>query len=194
MSVLIKKKLVDKHKCKTILNSKEYKDSDNPKKCKEITILFTLGKKEGIEYSAKLNIHLLPKTKEIVLGTSKYLLPYTILNKYFITFACPSNNWTLNKNYNLIHCICNKYFGSHIIRIITTPKDLIDKNKNYRITAHELCIIKYNYNYNFYKLISDEFNNIYFCSNKKIEGCSEVNIDKQGNMICENKNLKKIYL
>lgn len=54
----------------------------------------------GIEYVAKLNVPLLPThgVKQTVLGTSKYLLPYLVLNKYFNIFVIDPNKWTDRKS------------------------------------------------------------------------------------------------
>ena len=68
------------------LNTKKTwnKVKTNNKKCKYIDDISN-KKEAAIEYIAKLNVPALPKkdNKEIVLGTTKYLLPYYILTDYF---------------------------------------------------------------------------------------------------------------
>lgn len=130
------------------------------------------GKRIAIEYAAKLNVPLLPKqgTTQIVLGTTKYLLPYTLLPKYFKLFVVNPHLWSLESNLNMIECIGKQFIHADIIRFVTTPEDLIDKANHYRITAEEICIFK-KYNYKFYKYNSKEFNNIYFCSKTPLVGC-----------------------
>jgi len=194
MEKLQKKNLVNKQKCQLIINeSNKYKE-DKKSKCEKISKYFTSPGLNEIILCAKLNVPLIPKKKQIVLGTTKYLLPYIILNKYFITFAAAPKDWTLKLNYNLIECICDKYFGTNTIRIITTPKDLVNVENNYRITGHELCLIKYKYNYNFYKLESNKFDNIYFCSDKLPKDCKKLIINEKGIIFCNNKKISGLYL
>lgn len=143
----------------------------------------------AVIYAAKLNIPLLPRmgTKQVVLGTTKYLLPYGILSDYFITFAIKPELWTLEKNISLIECLAIKFIDNNIIRIVTTPSDLVDEKNNYRITATEICILK-NYNYFFYKYDSEEFNNIYFCSRKPLKNCVPVD-SSEGAFRCNGEEL-----
>ena len=97
------------------LNTKKTwnKVKTNNKKCKYIDDISN-KKEAAIEYIAKLNVPALPKkdNKEIVLGTTKYLLPYYILTDYFITFAFDINIYTEQLNTILIDCIGNGYFNS----------------------------------------------------------------------------------
>ncbi len=195
MIKLHKKNLVNKKKCQPIIDESNKNKENKHSKCEEISNIFITPGSNEIEFCAKLNVPLIPKKKQIVLGTTKYLLPYIILNKYFITFAAAPNDWTLKRNYNLIECICEKYYGTNIIlRIVTTPTDLVNSENNYRITGHELCLIKYKYNYNFYKLESNEFNNIYFCSDKQLKDCKEIIVNEKGTMYCNNKKISNLYL
>lgn len=129
-----------------------------------------------IEYAAILNVPLLPVkgTRQIVIGTTKYLLPYGILPDYFNTFAINPDLWTMEKNMSLIECIASKFIANSIIRIVTTPNELVDSKNKYRITAHEICMLR-SYDYKFYKYDSPEFPNIYFCSKKPITNCVRIN-------------------
>ncbi len=109
--------------------------------------------KNAIIYTAKLNVPLLPKTKQVVLGTTKYLLPYFCLTDYFYIFVVNTKIWNINLNNSLINIICK--LNEKIIRLVTTPKDMIDNNNKLRVTAIELCILFQN-NYEIYKLINNE--------------------------------------
>lgn len=140
--------------------------------CNSINRRFHTGKKVALEYVAKLNVPLMPKqgSNQIVLGTTKYLLPYVILTKYFKMFSIKPEKWTMGMNMSLIECIAKQFIENDIIRFVTTPADLIDKNNNYRVTAQEICMLK-QYNYNFYKYNSSEYDNIYFCSKVPLTKC-----------------------
>lgn len=130
--------------------------------CKNIKKI-SKNNKEAINYIAKLNVPSLPKIgkKEIVLGTTKHLLPYYILTDYFITFAFDTNIYTENLNTILIDCIGNGYFESNLIRIVTTPDDIIDKNTNeLRIIGKEIKYLIDNFPIKIYKL--KETKNIYY--------------------------------
>lgn len=122
----------------------------------------------AIKYIAKLNIPLLPKNKsnkQVVLGTTKYLLPYFCLKDYFEVFALGPTDWTIDKNNMLINTIIK--LNKNIIRLITTPENLIDNDNSLRITGKELCILLNN-DYEIYKLINNEYiiENIYFIIKK----------------------------
>jgi len=149
------------------------------KKCKSIDSRSHTGKQFALSYAAKLNVPLLPKNGklQIVLGTTKYLLPYAVLPTYFKTFCVKPQEWTLDKNLCLIECISKGFIESDVIRFVTTPKDLFDKNNSYRITAEEICVFK-KYDYRFYKYISEEFDNVYFCSKVPLTNCELVNTDE----------------
>lgn len=145
------------------------------KVCSSMERKFHTGKRVALEFVAKLNVPLLPKkgSNQIVLGTTKYLLPYVILPQYFKMFYIKPEQWSLEKNMSLIECIARQYIEHSIIRFVTTPEDLIDKKNNYRITAEEICLLK-KYKYNFYKYNSKEYNNIYFCSKNPLVKCTIV--------------------
>lgn len=138
----------------------------------------------AIKYIAKLNIPLLPKNKshkQVVLGTTKYLLPYFCLTDYFEVFALAPNDWTIDKNNMLINTIVK--LNENIIRLITTPENLMDSDNSLRITGKELCILLNN-NYEIYKLINNEYTieNVYFLIKKdntiKIENNALILINK----------------
>lgn len=134
------------------------------KNCKQVVKSATLGKKEGLKYIAKLHVPIMPTTqeKEIVIGTTKYLLPYFVLEDYFITFAFESNTYQEDLNAHLIHCIGEKHFGNIRIRLVTTPDDLIDlKNNILRITGKEIKYLLDNFkNTKILKVKGEE--NLYF--------------------------------
>jgi len=148
------------------LNSKKTweKIKTNSKKCKYINDISN-KKEAAIEYIAKLNVPALPKKdyKEIVLGSTKYLLPYYILSDYFITFAFDTNIYTEQLNTILIDCIGNGYFNSKLIRIITTPDDTLD-NDNIKIIGKEIKYLMDNFPIKIYKLI--DATNIYYITLK----------------------------
>ena len=154
------------------LNTKKTwnKVKTNNKKCKYIDDISN-KKEAAIEYIAKLNVPALPKkdNKEIVLGTTKYLLPYYILTDYFITFAFDINIYTEQLNTILIDCIGNGYFNSKMIRIITTPDDIVDNNNNnnndnIKIMGKEIKYLMDNFSIKIYKLI--DATNIYYITLK----------------------------
>jgi hypothetical protein len=158
--------------------------------CAEIDTIYHSGDPSiPIEFAARLNVPLIPKrgAKQIVIGTTKYLLPYALLPEYFNMFAIKADAWTIDNNMYLIECMANKFIDSDIIRIITTPNDLIDRENNYRITAKEICILK-TYGYNFYKYNSKEFTNVYFCSRAALSGCLPVE-PSQGAFRCNGDDL-----
>ena len=126
-----------------------------------------------------LNIPLLPNKKQVVIGTTKFLLPY-FLNDKFNVFALAPKKWTLEDNNNLIHTIGE--FNEPIVRLVTTPKKLIDDNNKIRITGLELCILFKIYNYEIYeyKNNTNYYGNIYFL------------IKKNNKIIIDNKYLKLI--
>jgi len=158
--------------------------------CKGIDSLFhSADARSTIEYAARLSVPLLPKKghDQIVIGTTKYLLPYGILSDYFKTFAIKPELWTMEKNMFLIECIASKFINNSIIRIVTTPNDLIDSKHNYRITANEICMLR-SYDYNFYKYDSAEFPNIYFCSKTPLTNCIRV-YTSEGAFRCKGKEL-----
>lgn len=158
--------------------------------CKGIDSFFhSADGRIAIEYAARLNVPLLPKggRNQIVIGTTKYLLPYGILSDYFNTFAIKPELWTMEKNMFLIECIASQFIGHNIIRIVTTPNELVDSKNNYRITANEICMLR-SYDYNFYKYDSAEFPNVYFCSKIPITNCVRVDT-AEGAFRCKGKDL-----
>ena len=128
--------------------------------------------------AAKLNVPLLPNkdSKQLVIGTTKHLLPYALLPGYFNTFAVNQDAVDANE---LLVCFASKFIKNDIIRIVTTPLELVDVTKNYRITAREICIIK-KHGYRFYKYDSFEFTNVYFCSRFKLNRCALINTSRNG--------------
>jgi hypothetical protein len=161
------------------------------KRCKSIEARSHSGKRIALEYAAKLNVPLLPRSgsKQIVIGTTKYLLPYAILPKYFKTFCVKPELWTLDNNLSLIECIAKRFIVSDIIRCVTTPKELVNETNQYRVTAEEICVFK-KYKYHFYKYISNEYNNIYFFSKVPLNSCEVVNVE-EGELKCRTEKLGK---
>lgn len=156
--------------------------SPSSEQCKEIDGLFhSEDRNTAIQFSARLNIPLLPKrgSNQIVIGTTKYLLPYAVLSDYFNMFAIKPKDWTLDRNMLLIECMALKFIDSPIIRIVTTPSELVDEKQAYRVTAKEICILN-KYNYKFYKYDSNEFTNVYFCSKVPLSNCSLVDASEGG--------------
>jgi hypothetical protein len=162
--------------------------------CDEINAQFhSANYNYAMRYSASLSIPLLPKagSGQIVIGNTEYLLPYAVLREHFNIFAIPPQEWTLDKNILLLECIALKHIDSPIIRIMTTPTELLDKEGIYRITATEICVLK-QYGFHFYKYISDKFKNIYFCSKTILENCRPVESD-DGVFMCDGKELGELY-
>lgn len=167
-------------------------DRKNPTKefCIGIDSLFhSTDVRIAIGYAARLNVPLLPAKgrNQIVIGTTKYLLPYGILSDYFNIFAIKPELWTIEKNMFLIECIASKFIEHSILRIVTTPNELVDSKHNYRITANEICMLR-SYDYNFYKYDSAEFPNVYFCSKIPIMNCVRVDAS-EGAFRCKGKEL-----
>ena len=151
-----------KQKCQqTIVNktNKTYKNYKKFTKKKNILI--------AIKYIAKLNVPLMPKSKkkQIVLGTTKYLLPYFCLTDHFEVFALDPTDWSMDKNNRLINTIvkCNE----KVIRLITLPESLINKDNSLRITGTEICILLNN-DYEIYRFVNEEktIENVYFLIKK----------------------------
>jgi hypothetical protein len=143
------KKYIQK-KCDSFETVKPYKNYNSFTKKK--------NRKKAIDYIAKLNVPLLPKKKQVVLGTTKYLLPYFCLPNYFNIFAVDPDDWTMDKNNKLIHTIIA--LNEPIIRVVTKPSELINEG-TLRVTSKELCILFHDYE--IYKL-KDE--TIYFLIKK----------------------------
>jgi len=167
----IKKKLKGRCKIKDLKQTKKFKSYNKWTTKKD--------KENAIKYISMLNIPLLPNKKQVVIGTTKFLLPY-FLNDKFNVFALAPKKWTLEDNNNLIHTIGE--FNEPIVRLVTTPKNLIDDNNKIRITGLELCILFKIYNYEIYeyKNNTNYYGNIYFL------------IKKNNKIIIDNKYLKLI--
>ena len=140
-------------------------------------------------FISKQNIPFFPNTKnkQTVIGTSKFLLPYFYLKKYFNIFSVNVNKWTIEDNINLIHHI--GILNEPIVRLITTPKHLINKYNNLRVTSIELCVLFNKYNYKIYRFKKDTqyFGNIYFL----IKTNTKIYINKT-NLELINRNTKSI--
>jgi hypothetical protein len=143
----------------------------------------------AMEYISKSNLPLLPKDKQVVIGTTKFLLPYFYLNKHFNVLAVDDSKWTIQDNNNFIHTI--GLLNEPIIRLITTPGNLINKKNKLRITSIELCILFEKYNYEIFRLNTDDqyYGNIYFLIKKN----NKIKFKKSLEVI--NRNTQKvIYL
>lgn len=142
------------------------KVSSNYKTCGKISKIAHAGKKEALEYIAKLNVPLLPNgsEKQVVIGTTKYLLPYFILSNYFITFAFKEKVWKEELNAILIDCIGNGYFNTNSIRVLTTISDIIRPDGSLSITGRELKYLIDFFKIKMYKLRGEE--NVYFLTNQ----------------------------
>ena len=99
---------------------------------------------------------MIPNEKQVVIGNTKYLLPYFVLSDKFITLCVDNKDWSIEDNDSFIYSIIE--LGHNVIRLVTSNKDLIDKN-NLRITAVEICLLQ-DAGYKLYKLQSHR--NIYF--------------------------------
>jgi|AACY02.6.fsa_nt_gi hypothetical protein len=151
---------------------------------------YMTGINKSLKDVAKLNIPLLPKksSKQLVLGTLKYLLPYIVLRKHFLNFRVDPKKWTLDSNLDFIECLAKKYLDVETIRLITTPSDLITSNNTYRVTAEEICLLR-KYGFKFYKYNSKEFDNIYFVSKIPLLNCKKVDTSN-GDFRCDGETSK----
>ena len=168
-----------KQKCPKNIVNKTYKNYKKFTKKKNLL--------NAIKYISKLNIPLLPKNKsnkQVVLGTTKYLLPYFCLTDYFEVFALDPNDWTIDKNNMLINTIIK--LNENIIRLITRPEFLINNDNSLRITGKELCILLNN-DYEIYKLINNEYTieNVYFLIKKD----NTIKIEKNNLMLMNTENV-----
>lgn len=152
-------------------------EEESNMKCAKNQGKFFAGKRNTIKYAAKLNIPLMPsasKCKQVVLGSTKFLLPYLLLPEHFVVLSSKPNVWTEKLNNIYMFCIAMDYFnknkdcGAMPIRLVTTPEYMRSK-AGMRITAKEICQLKNIYNLTFYKLESNEHNNIYFISNVSLK-------------------------
>jgi hypothetical protein len=166
-----------KYKCPKNVVNKTFKNYKKFTKKKNIL--------NAIQYISKLNIPLLPKNKsnkQVVFGTTKYLLPYFCLTDYFEVFALDPNNWTLDKNNMLLNTIVK--LNENVIRLVSSSENMINNDNSLRITAKEICILLNN-NYEIYKLLNNNamIENIYFLIKKdntiKIENNDLILIDKE---------------
>lgn len=138
--------------------------------CKQMTPQFSSNTKKAIEFAAKANIPLYPQKgqKEVVLGTSKYLLPYYVCEEDFVTFTVPDELWNLKLNMQFLDCtIMGIFSDSDVIRLVTTQRDLFNDKGGLRVTAKEICYLKHKYGLKFYKLIDKEHDNVFFLCHKK---------------------------
>jgi hypothetical protein len=179
---IIKNKLKDSCKNNNLQKTKTYKTYNNWSKITE--------RNNAENYIAKLNIPLLPKKKQVVIGTTKFLLPYFHLKDKFTIFAVDPKKWTIDDNNNAIHTI--GLLNEPIIRLVTTPDSLFDNNNKLRITSIELCILFNIYNYEIYEYINNEeyFGNIYFLIKKS----SKIIIDNNNLQLINIKTKKIIYV
>lgn len=118
----------------------------------------------------KINIPLYPRAgeKEVVLGTTKYLLPYYVCDEEFTTFTVPDEMWNLKLNMQFLDCLMMGVFSdSDVIRLVTTKRDLMNEQGGLRVTAKEICYVKHKYGLKFYKLIDKEHGNVYFLCHRK---------------------------
>ena len=141
-------------------------DANNMKCAKNIKNFFS-ERENTIKVAAKINIPLFPKTecKQIVLGSTKFLLPYLVLPQHFIVLSSKPDE-KLNNTY--MFCVAMDYFNKQScampIRLVTTLDNMRSKS-GMRIMAKEICQLKNMYNLTFYKYTSDEHTNLYFLSN-----------------------------
>ena len=177
----IKKKLKGRCKIQNLEQTKKFKSYNKWITKKE--------KKNAIKYISKLNIPLLPNKKQAVIGTTKFLLPYFIYENKFKIFAVAPKKWTLEDNNNLIHTIGK--LNEPIVRLVTTPKNLIDDNNKIRITGLELCILFKIYNYEIYEYNNKNYyGNIYFLIKKN----NKIIIDDKYLKLINRKTKKIIYM
>jgi hypothetical protein len=146
-----------KNHCPKNVDAKRYKNYNHFTKKR--------NRQDSIVYSAKQNVPLLPKKKhkQPVLGTTQYLLPYFCLPDFFNVFVLHPNDWTIEKNNRLIHTLI--YLNEPIIRVVTKPNNLLNKDNSLRVTATELCIL-FNNGYEIYQLIDKDYDTIYFLVKK----------------------------
>jgi len=123
-------------------------------------------RKSQVKYSAKLNVPLIPRNPQWVLGNIEYLLPYMVLKHKFKALMWPNKSWTLDDNKRAVHALgC---MDTNIIRLVTRPGSLAKNKRHLRITGVELCILFHNYGYQLYRLMTSEpsHGNIYFLIKK----------------------------
>ena len=141
----------------------------NQKNQKENYRFINNNEERNFQNTAKLKMIPNSKRKQPVIGTYKYLLPYFTLNKHFKVLALEKKGWTLQENVDFIHNL--GITDEPIIRLLTTPDSLVDKKNNYRVTALELCILFYKYDYELYQLKTKKneyFSNVYFNKNNRL--------------------------
>ena len=92
----------------------------------------------------KKQILLFSKKKQIVIGNTKHLLPYFNLPKHFIVLCMNVKKWNWEINQLLIDCFALNYFNAgNVIRLLTTPSSFKNEDGELRITAKEICILKW---------------------------------------------------
>jgi hypothetical protein len=146
-----------------------YNGSPSVAKCNKVRKMSQENITDVVRYSALLNIPFANKLlqndpKQIVLGNTKYLLPYYICNDLFDAFAFKPEKWSEELNAILMHCLVRETDDNSniVIRLVTTPKDIYDKDNNIRITGKEIAVILNKYALKIVKLKSEETDNIYF--------------------------------
>lgn len=148
-------------------------DDGNNIKCAKNMNNFFSARENTLKFAAKINIPLFPNTakagcKQIVLGSTKFLLPYLVLPQHFIVLSSKPDVWSEKLNNTYMFCVAIDFFNKQScampIRLVTTPDNMRSKT-GMRITAKEICQLNNMYNLTFYKYISDEHINLYFLSN-----------------------------
>lgn len=146
-----------------------YNGSPSIAKCNKVRKMSQENITDVVRYSALLNIPFANKllqndSKQIVLGNTKYLLPYYICNDLFDAFAFKPEKWSEELNAIFMHCLIRETSDNSniVIRLVTTPKYIYDKDKNIRVTGKEIAVILNKYSLKIVKLKSEDINNIYF--------------------------------
>jgi len=155
-----------------------YTEDPTLRKCEKNKKQFFAGRKNTIKYAAKLNIPLFPseaKCKQVVLGTTKLLLPYLVLPEHFIVLSSKPDVWSEELNNTYMFCSAMDFFNknncSMPIRLIITPDYMRTDKNRLRISAKEICQLQHIYNLTFYKYVTDdeEHQNVYFISDVKMK-------------------------
>ena len=177
------------------INLKKTSKKTTFKNCKKNKKLFFEKPKMSIEWAAKENIPLFPtsKKKQMVLGNTKYLLPYLNLPKQFVVLHMDPKKWSWELNKIFIDCYAWNYFNTgNVIRLITSPKLLKNEQGELRITAREICILKHKYKLNIYKYINKQHDNVYFIALKEPKRCKKLFVEKEKLYFIHKNN--KIYI
>lgn len=131
---------------------------------------WTRSRQKTLKFAAKQLISYFPCSKQVVLGTLKYLVPYMVFPRKFTILAMDEKVWTEDVNNLMIFCIVKGYFTKghrQPIRLVTTPEELHTKG-NLRITGKEVCILKHQYNLKFWKCTKET--NLFFVSEESLKG------------------------